>query len=141
MFDQHLICRDGFRNVVTETGNTEGFEMRIRIPYYRGVPLSVVDTLTVKVAGKTYTNPHIRFTVAGGSYMMSEMETVGDRRWNFDEAAILKIYTPGGLLYIDHLVELDIAIRAPYGIFHGSDKKVLVLEPDKHLCVSSKGGV
>ena len=135
MFDQYLICSDGFRNVISETGNLEGFEMKIRIPYYRGVPLSVVDSITVKVAGQSYSNEQIRFTVASGSFMMSEMGTVADRRWNFDEAATLKIYTPGGLVYFDHLVDLDIVIRAPYGAFHGVCKKMLTLEADKVLCV------
>lgn len=135
MFDQYLICEDGFRNVISETGHIEGFELKIRIPYYRGVPLSLIDEIRVTVGGETFTNDSIRFTVASGSYMMSEMTTVGDRRWNFDEAATLKIYKPGGLLYIDHLVEVDIAIRAPYGIFHGRCKKVLTLEADKILCV------
>lgn len=138
MFDQYLICEDGFRNVISETGNLEGFEMKIRIPYYRGVPLSVVDTLTIKVANQIFTNEQIRFTVASGSFMLSEMSTVADRRWNFDEAATLKIYHPGGLVYFDHLVDLDIVIRAPYGAFHGRCKKVLTLEKDKILCIKGE---
>jgi hypothetical protein len=139
MFDKYLICTDGFRNVISETGNIEGFEMKIRIPYYRGVPLSVIDEIKVTVGGgiggasQTFSNDQIRFTVAGGSFMMSEMETVSTRRWNFDEDAVLKIFKPGGLVYIDHLVELYITIRAPYGKFNGHDKKLLTMEPDKYL--------
>lgn len=135
MFDKYLICTDGFRNVISETGTIEGFELKIRIPYYRGVPLSVVDEIKVTVGGEYYTNERIRFTVAGGSFMMSEMSTVSSRRWNFDEDATLKVYKPGGLVYFDQEVEVLITIRAPYGKFNGHDKKVLTLEPDKYLTV------
>ncbi len=144
MFDKYLICPYGFKNVITETGNIEGFEMKIRIPYYRGVPLSVVDEIKVSISGgiggnpQVFSNEDIRFTVAGGSFMLSEMDTVATRRWNFDEDATLKIYKPGGLVYIDHLVELWITIRAPYGKFTGNDKKLLTMEADKYLAVAGK---
>lgn len=144
MFDKYLICPYGLRNVISETGHLEGFEMKIRIPYYRGVPLSVIDEIKINVVGgvggpgKHYTNEDIRFTVAGGSYMMSEMSTVADRRWNFDEDATLKVYAPGGLLYFDQQIELWITIRAPYGKFTGHDKKVLSLEEDKVLTVAGQ---
>ena len=142
MFDKYLICNYGLRNVISETGAVEGFEMKIRIPYYRGVPLSVVEDIKIYVAGGvdggglTYTSDDIRFTVASGSFMMSEMATVATRRWNFDEDATLKIYSPGGLLYFDQRIELWIIIRAPYGKFTGHDKKVLSLEADKVLAVA-----
>jgi hypothetical protein len=138
MFDKQIICTHGFRNVISETGHLEGFEMKIRIPYYRGVPLSVVDTIKVTAGGETFTNDRIRFTVASGSFMMDEMSTVATRRWNFDEDATLKIYKPGGLVYFDQKIELLIAIRAPYGVFTGHDTKVLSLEPDKYLAVAAK---
>ena len=143
MFDKYLICPYGLRNVISETGHMEGFEMKIRIPYYRGVPLSTIDEIKIDVrggaggSGTIYTNENIRFTVSSGSYMMSEMSTVADRRWNFDEDATLKIYTPGGLLYYDHQVEIWITIRAPYGKFTGHDKKVLPLEADKVLIAAA----
>ena len=143
MFDKYLICPYGLRNAISETGHLEGFEMKIRIPYYRGVPLSVIDEIKIEVSGgvggpgKTYTNENIRFTVSSGSYMMSEMSTVADRRWNFDEDATLKVFAPGGLLYYDHQIEIWITIRAPYGKFTGHDKKVLSLEADKVLVVAN----
>lgn len=133
MFDKYLICVDGFRNVITETGNVEGFEVKIRIPYYRGVPLSCVDEIVVKIHGQTFTNDDIRFTVKSGSFLMSEMSTVSTRRWNLDEDATLRIRKPGGLTYYDTEVDLTIVIRAPYGKFSGHDKKILTLEDDKYL--------
>jgi len=142
MFDKYLICTYGFRNVISETGAIQGFEMKIRIPYYRGVPLSVIDEIKIAAGGgmgmepDMFTNDRIRFTVSGGSFMMAEMETVATRRWNFDEDATLMVYKPGGLINIDQQVELWITIRAPYGKFIGHDKKVLSLEADKYLAAA-----
>lgn len=107
MFDKYLICTDGLRNVISETGHVEGFEMKIRIPYYRGVPLSVIEEIKIAVGGgvdggaQIFGNDQIRFSVASGSFMMSEMSTVATKRWNFDEDATIKVYRPGGLVYFD----------------------------------------
>lgn len=139
MFDKYLICKDGLRNVISETGHVEGFEMKIRIPYYRGVPLSVIEEIKIAVGGgvdggaQIFGNDQIRFSVASGSFMMSEMSTVATKRWNFDEDATLKIYRPGGLVYFDQQIELWITIRAPYGRFSGHDRKTLTMEADKYL--------
>jgi hypothetical protein len=133
MFDKWLIVDNSLCNVITETGHIEGFEFQIRIPYYRGVSLSVVDTITVKVQGQVYSNDNIRFTVESGSFMMKEMETVGTLRWNFDETAALRVYKPGGLLYLDADLDVDIVIRAPYLWFSGHDRKHLSLGSDKFL--------
>lgn len=138
MFDKYIVCPYGLRNVISETGHLEGFELKIRIPYYRGVPLSCVDSLEVTVGGETFRNDRIRFTVASGSFMMDEMATVADKRWNFDEDATLKVWKPGGLVYFDQRIEVLIRIRAPYGVFSGHDVKVLSLEPDKHLALAAK---
>lgn len=144
MFDKYLICTDGLRNVISETGHVEGFEMKIRIPYYRGVPLSVIEEIKIAVGGgvdggaQIFGNDQIRFSVASGSFMMSEMSTVATKRWNFDEDATLKVYRPGGLVYFDQQVELWITIRAPYGKFSGHDRKVLTMEADKYLEVGGQ---
>ena len=137
MFDRWLIVENSLHNVISETGHCEGFEFQIRIPYYRGISLSLVDSITVKAQGQTFTNEHIRFTVESGSFMMKEMETVGTLRWNFDETATLKVYKPGGLVYLDIDLELDIVIRAPYLYFSGHDRKVQPLGPDKRLSCSA----
>ena len=139
MFDRWLIVENSLHNVIAETGHIEGFEFQIRIPYYRGVPLSVIDSITIKTREGTFTNDVIRFTVESGSFMMKEMETVGTLRWNFDESATLRVCKPGGLISSNTDLELDIIIRAPYLHFGGHDRKILNLGPDKYLC-TAKGG-
>lgn len=137
MFDKYLIVPGSLRNVINPEGEIDGFELQIRIPYYRGVYLSLVDTIEIRILSgvdegmELFTNDCIRFTVAQGSFMMDEMATVATRRWNFDEAATLHVYKPGGLLSLDQIIDLTIAIRAPYGKFKGHDRKVMSLAADK----------
>ena len=57
MFDKYLICPYGLRNVLSDTNHLEGFEVKIRIPYYRGVPLSVIDSITLTVVGTPDRHP------------------------------------------------------------------------------------
>jgi hypothetical protein len=140
MFERYIICEEGFRNFRNEFGAVEGFEVKIRIPYYRGVSLSMVDYLKLAVNGKEYQSDVIRFTVASGSYMMGEMETVYGKRWQFGEKATLRVYQPGGLVHFDQDVELWIRIRPPY---IGDQpptysRKRLALEDDLYLGIERR---
>ena len=114
MFERYLICEEGFRNFRNDVGAVEGFELKIKIPYYRGVPLSLVEYIKVAVNGVPYEMEKIRFTVESGSFMMKEMETVYSKRWQFGEKATLRVYQPGGLIHFDQDVELWIKVRPPY---------------------------
>ena len=135
MFDRWLIVENSLRNVISETGYIEGFEFQIRIPYYRGVFLSMIDRITVKAQNQTFNDEDIRFTVESGSFMLKEMETVGTLRWNFDEAATLKVYKPGGLpsWSVNATIEVEIGVRPAYVRFNGFCRKVLPLGPEKRL--------
>lgn len=126
-FDRNLICNYGLRNFASETGSIEGFELRCRVPFYRGIPLSLVEEIDVCVDGETYTSEKIRFTAAGGSFMISEMSELAGGRWEDDEEAVLRIHKPGGIAYPVTSVEIWITLGGPYGKLTGHDKKVLKL--------------
>ena len=51
MFDGYIFTESSLANVEVD-GETIGFEMRTRIPYYRGVPLSMVHDVEVEVDGQ-----------------------------------------------------------------------------------------
>ena len=153
MFDRWLMVDNSLCNVISETGHKEGFEFQIRIPYYRGIPLSIVEEITINAgmrggikrgsyAGDIFTNKDIRFTVAAGSFMMTEMETLDvNTRWNFDEAATLRVNAPGGVVgqgAID--IEMEILLRVSYLRFAARARKVFYIGKDKYLSLA-QGGV
>jgi hypothetical protein len=113
MFDRYMIVEDGLRNVF-EGEEAIGFELGIRIPYYRGVALSLVEDIVVAVDGKKCPRDAIRFTVASGSFTLAEMETCVSHRWQFGEVARLTIRRAGGLAPGEHEITLTEDLRISY---------------------------
>ncbi len=52
--EREVIQSVGFRNLV-EDGEITGFQLKIRLPYYRGVFLSQLRPGTLTVDGETFT--------------------------------------------------------------------------------------
>lgn len=113
MMDNKMICVDGFENV-GEGGETTGFAFLGRLPYYRGLGLSMVEDIQVAVDGEAVAREDVRFSVRGKTYTLDEMETVYDDRWNFGEKARIVVMRPGGLTPGKHKIEFGVRMRVSY---------------------------
>lgn len=113
MMDKHMICTDGFENVV-EGGKLTGFALRARLPYYRGLGLSMVEDVAVTVDGEPVPRDAIRLELRGRSWSLAEMETCYDEKWNFGEKARVIVARPGGLAPGEHRIELAERLRVSY---------------------------
>lgn len=113
MFDHHIICRDGFGNV-TENEKVIGFRFQARLPYYRGLGLSMVEDLGITINGTKIDRQAIRFAIRGREWTLDELETVYDDRWNFGEKATITVLMPGGLAIRSHTLELAERLRISY---------------------------
>jgi len=129
MFDRYLIGESGFRNVV-EGGKTFGFQLEVRIAYYRGLGLSMLEGFEVTVDGKQFPREENLFTVRGRTFTQKQMETEYDERWEMGEFATVTIPLPGGLRSGKHDVSIVEYLRVSYVPFitTGRDKKTLTLE-------------
>ena len=134
MFEQYLVCEDGFRNVV-EDGETVGFEVKLRIPYYRGVALSLINSINLEVDGISYSHNDMVFSVETGSFPYSELSTVINNRWELGEKATLFVKKTGGLSVGKHEVHAVINLRISYLPWPniGDDTKHITLEESKTL--------
>ncbi len=128
MFDRYLICEDSLRRCTVD--GQDGFSFDVRIGYYRGVRLSLVEAIDVSVDGQTIPREATRFTVKGRSHTFDEMESIVDERWEMGERATLSVQWPEGLRPGPHDVEVRELIRISYGPGHtrAADAKQLVLE-------------
>lgn len=113
MMDKHMLCADGFENVV-EQGRVTGFALLARLPYYRGLGLSMVEDIAISVDGEAVPREAIRLQLRGRSWSLAEMETCYDEKWNFGEKARVVVARPGGLAPGEHRIELAERLRVSY---------------------------
>jgi hypothetical protein len=113
MFDQYMICEESFQNVV-ENGAVVGFQFGARLPYYRGLGLSMVEDIGIIVDGEAVPREQILFSVRGRTWTLEQMETEMEERWEMGEVARLIVQRPGGLASGEHKIELSEALRISY---------------------------
>ena len=115
MFDGYIFIEGSLSNVELD-GGVIGYEMRTRIPYYRGIPLSMVHDVEVEVDGAAVPREDIRFTADGGAHWwtLAEMETVTTFRWEYEDEATVRVLAPGGLTPGSHEVLLRVSARVAY---------------------------
>jgi hypothetical protein len=129
MFDKYMICEDGFRNFVRD-GKVAGFQFGARLPYYRGLGLSMVEDIAIAVDGQPVPREQVELQLQCGTYTLAEMETVYDSVWQMGEIAQVRITYPGGLSRGAHRLELTEQLRVSYMPFPvmGRDAKTLTLQ-------------
>lgn len=129
MFEKYLVAQQGFRNV-RENNTVTGFEVQLRIPYYRGIPMSCVEAIDITVDDETFSNNDMRITVKGETFTFEELPTVINHRWEMIEAITVFVNKPGGLSKGEHKVHAFVSLRISYLPFNnvGDDEKILLLE-------------
>jgi hypothetical protein len=113
MLEKEVIQLFGFRNV-SKDGVTAGFQVRIRIPYYRGIWASLLEGADVAIDGEEFAREDILWTLGDRTLSLAELEAATEVRWPFDEPAVLTVPKPGGLAIGMHDVHVKLAFRASY---------------------------
>lgn len=124
MFDRYMIVEDSLRPT------DDGFEVGIRITYYRGLVLSMIEGIDVRVDGESIDRGDVRFALRGTAYTQDEMAREADVRWEFGEIATLSVRRPGGLLPGQHTIGVVQHLRVIYmpgGGLRGQDTKTFAL--------------
>lgn len=109
----YVIMTRGFGNVV-ENGKIIGFELNMRIPYYRGTFLSLVHYLSLAVDGQPLPESQLRVLLGGRVFTIPQMKEADDVRWAYGAPATLRALKPGGLEPGLHEVEIGVVIRKSY---------------------------
>ena len=113
MYERYMVLREDIQSVI-ENGVGVGFNIKLKIPYYRGVCLSLIDDITIKFNDRIFTRDQLTFTVGGNTYTFEEMETMTTLRWEFGEKATVFVPLKGGFPLGFHRVEVTVAIRISY---------------------------
>ncbi|GHE90090.1 hypothetical protein GCM10017786_22900 [Amycolatopsis deserti] len=122
MFDQYIVC--GLR-----ARGEDGGEVEVRMPYYRGLFLSMVEAVDLVLDGTPVPPERTTFTVHGNTYTFAELPRVTDDRWEMGERAVLGFTTDEPLTPGEHDVAVSVRLRISYMPVPGGgrDRKRLVL--------------
>lgn len=103
----------GFRNL-KEGDEITGFQVPVRLTYYRGVWLPQLRPATVTVNGEKFEGDLVTWVIDGESYAQAELEDYPDVQWSSLTPAILQVSKPGGLPLGIHDVEVNIVFSTSY---------------------------
>jgi hypothetical protein len=112
----YSISDEGPRNYRDDAGQVAGFELDIRIDYYRGIVLSMIDRLAVVVDGTRYESDVVGFRLPGGDRVWSDADRLadGDTRWQWGDWATLVVPVAGGVTPGEHTITLEQDLRVSY---------------------------
>jgi hypothetical protein len=110
MYDKHIIYPDSLHNLA----DGSGFALGVRLPYYRGQPLSVVEDIAVKVDGVAVPREQVRFSVRGKTWTLDQLEENTAERWEFGEVATVSVVRPQGLPAGEHEIAVGVQLRISY---------------------------
>ena len=114
LLERDLIQSLGFRNV-REGDRITGFQLRVRMPSYRGMAASLIDGIAVKVGDLVDVAPDVPlWTLQGRTYTLQQLWDGDDVRWPLEEAAIVTVPHPGGLPDGVHEVSIELRLRMSY---------------------------
>jgi len=91
-----------------------GFELDVRLNWYRSLPLSSVATLELSVDGETVSRGEIAFVLNGSEHALDELAGRWEETWFVLDPATLRVRRP--LVRRGEAVEISIRLgsRIPY---------------------------
>lgn len=107
----------GTSTILTENGlhaTRDALVIDVRLPWYRALPLSVVDIPTLCINGNEISRERMVLEVGGREYRLDELPSREEAYWFVTDSGFLKI--PGLAVDADHEHEVDltIALKLPY---------------------------
>ncbi|MDO6475252.1 DUF6379 domain-containing protein [Alteromonas sp. 1_MG-2023] len=114
MFDNKVIVENSLTRVNSAEAGFDGVSVLARLPYYRGLGLSMVENIAVTVDNKAVAREDTLFSVRGNIWTLDEMETEYGDRWNFGEKAKVLVKLPEGLDDGEHDISVAITMRVSY---------------------------
>ena len=109
--------RDGTLKNYYEQGQPAGYQVDVRLAYYRGQYLSVIDELELEVDGEKAGDQDLRFCLNGKEFAPWELKEAFQEFWFIKTPATLKIRKEGG----DHQGKLKLMFCCPYLPIPGAD--------------------
>ena len=111
--EKQVIQSVGFRNIF-ENGKAVGFQLKIRLPYYRGVFLSQIKPGDLVIDGEVFHKGQITWRIGGEDYTPEQMREDWKTHWNPMELAVLVVKKEGGLAQGYHDITYGYCVTHSY---------------------------
>lgn len=108
MLDPTMIQTRGFRN------RAGGFELRLRLPYYRGLWTNLIEGATVTVDGERFEPSDVRWRITEDECSLAELTASDTLRWPVEVPALLSISRAEPLSIGFHQVVAELRLRMSY---------------------------
>ena len=79
--EKQVIQSVGFRNIY-DNGKAVGFQLKLRLPYYRGVFLSQIKPGSLTVDGETFAKEQVIWRINGEDYTAEGMRQNWHTHWH-----------------------------------------------------------
>lgn len=109
----NVIVRNSLKHCYIN-GKRMGYQLDIRLDYYRGHFLSVIDEFQIRLDGQTVPNERIKFCINGKEFSPVEFDKCYSEFWQAIEPATVRVICPGGLEDGAHQVDVTLIFRSPY---------------------------
>jgi len=137
LLERDLIQSVGFRNV-REGDRIVGFQLRLRMPNYRGLAASLIDGVAVRVGGLVDVPADVPlWTFGDRTYTLQQLWDSDGVRWQLEDAAVVTVPFEGGLPQGVHEVSIDLRLRMSY---IPEEHQPSVFRETKHVTLSPEGG-
>lgn len=114
-FEDRVIREDGFYNIKLNN-KVVGFNLDLRINYYRGLPLSSVQKVELKIDGEKIPEYLILLEVNEKFFTISELPKLYAEYWGIKTPIHLRVYN-SGLESGEHDVDVRLEYKSPYMCF------------------------
>ena len=108
-----VVVSDSLKHYYVD-GKKMGYQFDIRLSYYRGHFLSVIDEFKVKVDDFEVPAERIKFCINGKEFSPVEFDKCYTEFWQVIEPATIKVIYPGGLPEGEHKIDVTLFFRSPY---------------------------
>ena len=108
-----VVVSDSLKNYYVN-GKKMGYQFDIRLSYYRGHFLSLIDEFAVKVDDFEVPNERIKFCINGKEFSPNEFDKCYTEFWQIIEPATIRVFCPGGLADGEHTIDVKLMFRSPY---------------------------
>jgi len=93
----------------------EGYELKVRLQWYRSLPLSSVEKFQLAIDGEPVEPERIRFGINDHNYRLQELQEIVEEFWFILDPAVIRVSQPGKIAAGEaHQVEAELALRFPY---------------------------